>query len=101
MELGGEDRKKVTEVYHNWQQDKQFENVPEFCYSAKVEEVREKNYSLVPSRYIEFVNQDENVDYDEQMKVLQVELKELLIQEEASKSDLLEVFKEMGYEIEL
>ncbi len=101
VELGGEDRKKVTEVYHNWQQDKKFENVPEFCYSAKVEEVRDKNYSLVPSRYIEFVNQDENVDYDEQMKVLQSELKELLIQEEASKSDLLEVFREMGYEIEL
>ncbi|OON99173.1 MAG: hypothetical protein ATN35_01945 [Epulopiscium sp. Nele67-Bin004] len=101
VELGGEDINKVTEVYHNWQQGKQFENVPEFCYSAKVEEVRAKNYSLVPSRYIEFVNQDENVDYDEQMKVLQSELKELLIQEEKSKSDLLEVFREMGYEVEL
>ena len=35
------------------------------------------------------------------MKSLQGELKELLAQEEKSKSDLLAVFQELGYEIEL
>jgi len=55
----------------------------------------------VPSRYIEFVNRDENIDFDTKMKTLQAELKELLIEEEKSKADLLEVFKELGYEIEL
>ena len=35
------------------------------------------------------------------MKVLQSELKDLLVQEEKSKSELLIVFKELGYEIEL
>ena len=35
------------------------------------------------------------------MKTLQAELKELLVAEEESKKDLLEVFKELGYEIEL
>ncbi len=35
------------------------------------------------------------------MKTLQTELKELLIQEEKSKANLLELFKELGYEIEL
>jgi type I restriction enzyme M protein len=55
----------------------------------------------VPSRYIEFVNRDENIDFDTKMKSLQGELKELLVQEEKSKSDLLAVFKELGYEIEL
>ena len=35
------------------------------------------------------------------MKTLQSELRELLIQEEKSKADLLEVFKELGYEIEV
>lgn len=33
--------------------------------------------------------------------ILPSELKELLIKEEKSKVDLLEVFKELGYEIEL
>lgn len=104
IELTEEDRAKVTEVYHNWQQvgyEKTYENIPEFCYSAKYEEVEEKGFTLVPSRYIEFVNRDENVDFDTKMKELQSELKELLIEEEKSKVDLLEVFKELGYEIEL
>ncbi len=55
----------------------------------------------MPSRYIEFVNRDENIDFDTKMKTLQTELKELLIQEEKSKANLLAVFKELGYEIEL
>ena len=103
IELTEEDRAKVTSVYHNWQQEgyeETYENVPEFCYSASFEEVKEKGFTLVPSRYIEFVNRDENIDFDTKMKSLQGELKELLVQEEKSKSDLLAVFKELGYEIE-
>ena len=55
----------------------------------------------MPSKYIKFVNRDENIDYDTKMKQLQAELSELLRQEEKSKKDLLAVFKELGYEIEL
>ena len=104
IELTEKDRAKVTSVYHNWQQEgyeETYENVPEFCYSASFDEVKEKGFTLVPSRYIEFVNRDENIDFDTKMKSLQGELKELLVQEEKSKLDLLAVFKELGYEIEL
>ena len=102
IELTAEDRAKVTSVYHNWQQEgyeETYKNVPEFCYSASFDEVKEKGFTLVPSRYIEFVNRDENIDFDTKMKGLQAELKELLIEEEKSKADLLEVFKELGYEL--
>ena len=58
-------------------------------------------FTLVPSRYIEFVNRDENIDFDTKMKMLQSELRDLLVAEEKSKADLLTVFKELGYEIEL
>ena len=44
---------------------------------------------------------DENIDFDTKMKTLQSELRELLVAEEKSKADLLTVFKELGYEIEL
>lgn len=63
--------------------------------------MQEKGYTLVPSRYIEFINRDENIDFDTKMKTLQGELKELLVEEEKSKADLLAVFKELGYEIKL
>ena len=104
IELTQEDRDKVTAVYHSWQQEgyeSTYENVPEFCYSAGFDEVKEKGFTLVPSRYIEFINRDENIDFDTKMKQLQGELSELLVQEEQSKADLLSVFKELGYEIKL
>lgn len=94
--------KQITNTYHNWQlADNEYKNVPEFCYSANKEKVAKKDYSLVPSKYIEFVNRDENIDFDTKMKSLQIEFAELLKTEEQSKTDLLGVFKELGYEIEL
>ena len=104
VELVQEERDKVTSTYHAWQTtdyDSKYKNVPEFCYSADKSEIAEKGYTLVPSRYIEFVNRDENIDFDTKMKGLQAELTELLKEEEKSKADLLGVFKELGYEIKL
>ena len=92
------DIQKVANTYHQWQ-TKEIENIPEFCYSASFEEVAKKDFSLVPSKYIEFVNRDENINFDEKMQALQSEFAELLKAEEQSKADLLNVFKELGYEI--
>jgi type I restriction enzyme M protein len=94
------DIKKVTATYHQWQSAK-IENIPEYCYSASFDEVAKKDFSLVPSKYIEFINRDENIDFDEKMQTLQAEFAGLLKAEAASKVDLLAVFKELGYEIEL
>jgi len=92
----------ITGTYHDWQiADNSYEDVAEYCYCAKYEEVKEKNYSLVPSKYIEFINRDENIDFDDKMTALQTEFSELLQSEEKSKSDLLKVFKDLGYGIKL
>lgn len=93
---------EITETYHNWQTDlTKYLDVPEFCYAASIDEIEAKDYSLVPSKYITFVNRDENIDFEDKMKVLQMEFSELLIAESQSKNDLLTVFKELGYAIEL
>ena len=55
----------------------------------------------MPSKYIDFINLDENIDFCDKMTVLQSEFSELLQSEEQSKKDLLNLFKELGYEIEL
>ena len=104
IELTEEDRAVVVDRFKSWRfegYETAYENIPEFCYSASKAEIADKDFTLVPSRYIEFINRDENIDFDTKMKTLQAELKELLIEEERSKADLLEVFKELGYEIEL
>ena len=55
----------------------------------------------MPSKYIAFVNRDEQIDYDDKMKALQQDITKLLQEEAQSKKDLLNVFKELGYAIQL
>lgn len=100
IQFGEDAVKKVVSTYHQWQ-CKEIENIPEFCYAASFEEVAKKDFSLVPSKYIEFVNRDENIDFDEKMYALKSEFADLLKAEAESKNDLLSVFKELGYEIKL
>jgi len=93
--------KDISATYHNWQQGINYENIPEYCYSASKEDVKAKDYSLVPSKYIEFINRDENIDFDEKMAGLEADFTELLREEESSKQELLKVFEELGYAIKL
>ncbi|WP_026947132.1 type I restriction-modification system subunit M [Algoriphagus marincola] len=94
--------KDIAKTYHTWQQaGTEYEDIAEYCYAASLDEIKAKDFSLVPSKYIEFVNRDENIDFDEKMGHLQSEFSDLLKQEAESKADLLNVFKELGYEIEL
>lgn len=46
----------------------------------------------MPSKYIEFVDKDENIDFDEKITGLQSDFSELLREEESSKQELLKVF---------
>ena len=104
VQFSDQDRAKITNTFHTWQEvraEKEYQDVPEYCYLARIEEIREKDYSLVPSKYIEFINRDENIDFDEKMTQLQAEFSSLLQEEAKSKDDLLNVFKELGYEIKL
>ncbi len=94
---------QIAENFHNWQREgyeQTYQNVPEYCYSATLEEIEAKGWSLVPSKYIEFKSRDEGIDFDSKMKELQAEMKDLLKQEEESKKDLLNLFRELGYGIE-
>lgn len=104
VQFSEENIKQVTSTFHNWQKigfENTYQNTAEFCYSASFEEVEKKDFSLVPSKYIEFVNRDENIDFDEKMQTLQTEFADLLKAEAQSKKELLTVFKELGYEIKL
>jgi len=95
---------EIAETLHTWQEvraESEYKNIAEYCYSATKEEIAAKGYSLVPSKYIEFKNHDEDVDFDEKMTQIRSDFSELLKQEEKSKTELLSVFEELGYEIKL
>lgn len=104
IQFSDEHIKQITDTFHTWQQDKfnlDYHDVPEYCYSATIQEVQDKDYSLVPSKYIQFINRDESIDFEEKMENLKQEFSTLLKSQESMKNGLLNIFKELGYEIEL
>ena len=102
IELTEDDIAKVAENYHNWQQadyKKSYKNVPEYCYSASFEEIQTNDFSLVPSKYIEFIDRDSEIDFDTEMKRIQKDFKTLLQEEKQSQEQLINAFKTLGYEL--
>ena len=52
-------------------------DIPGFCKSANIEEVRKNNYILTPGRYIDFKEAEEDGQaFDEKMQQLAATLKE-------------------------
>lgn len=101
IELSPEEVDKVKDTYHDWQQEENsYEDVPEFCYSANRKEIEENDFSLVPSRYIEFVDRDSGIDFDTEMNRIQKDFKQLLKDEKSSQQELMDAFKTLGYSLE-
>jgi type I restriction enzyme M protein len=99
-----EDITKIAQNFHAWQQEGhegRYEDVPEYCYSASADEIRVNDYSLVPSKYIEFTDRDVDVDFDSEMKRIQKTFQSILKEEEESQEELKKAFKGLGYEIKL
>lgn len=102
IELTDDDIKIVTKNYHSWQQvdyTNTYKNVPEFCYSASFEEIKKNDFSLVPSKYIEFIDRDSKIDFDTEMKRIQKDFKEIIKDEKKSQEQLIEAFKTLWYEL--
>lgn len=99
--LTNEQIEKIKELYFSWQSVKtdKYKDVPEYCKSVTLNEIKEKNYSLAPSKYIEFIDHDLDIDFNKEMNRIQSEMKDILAKEEKSQSMLVEAFRGIGYEI--
>ena len=93
----------VKAIYESWQIGDGYEDVPELCKSVKLEGesgIAERRYTLTPSKYIEFVDHDLDIDYPKEMSRIQDEMRGLLAEEKKSQADLEAAFKGIGYGIE-
>lgn len=102
VELGDEDRKRITDTFHTWQQEgwkDSYHDVAEFCKSVNFAELEQKGFNLVPSKFIEFVNRDEAVDFNTKITELQSELSTILAEEEKNRDELKSLFASIGFEL--
>ena len=102
----------IKKVYNAWQSvdTTLYADVPEFCQSVKIlkkDKVRpedisieDKDFSLTPSKYIEFIDHDLEIDYAKEMARIQDEMRLLMVSEELSQSMLKDAFRGIGYGID-
>ncbi|MBR0420184.1 MAG: N-6 DNA methylase [Erysipelotrichaceae bacterium] len=94
---------KAAEIYHVWQSegtDGSRYEVPELYRSVNIDEIEEHHWALTPSKYIEFIDHDLDIDYPKEMARIQKEMKDLLVTEKESQKMLEDAFKGIGYGIE-
>lgn len=109
----GESKKKVrlltdqiqraANIYHTWQSegtDGSHYAVPELYRSVSLQEIDDNGWSLVPSKYIEFIDHDLEIDFPVEMARIQNEMKTIISKEKESQQMLLDAFKGIGYGIE-
>lgn len=99
-------------IYNAWQSTNTtlYSDVPELCKSVKVLKkdkvnpdditIEDKNFSLAPSKYIEFIDHDLDIDYEKEMARIQNEMRLLMVSEELSQSMLKDAFRGIGYGID-
>lgn len=109
----GENKKKVlldstqieraADIYHTWQSegtDGSCYEVPELYRSVGIDEIEQNNWALTPSKYIEFIDHDLEIDYEKEMSRIQSEMQEVMKQEKKSQQMLEDAFRGIGYGIE-
>jgi len=103
VRLIDEQIQKAADIYHTWQSegtDGTNYEVPEIYRSVCIDEIEEKGWSLVPSKYIEFIDHDLNIDFNAEMSRIQKEMQEVLAQEKQSQKMLENAFRGIGYGID-
>ena len=100
--LNNEQISEVKKIYHDWQsaESKNYSDIPELCKSATLAEIGENDFSLAPSKYIEFIDQDLEIDYPAEMQRIQNEMKKILSEEKKSQKLLEVAFSDIGYALD-
>ena len=89
---------RVCQIYFDWQTENFAEYAePELYYAAHLDEIQQKGYSLVPSRYIEFIDRDTEIDYKSALTEMSRKFDELKKRWDANEAELVNAFKILGY----
>ena len=111
--LSDEQIQRAADIYHTWQNegtDGANYAVPELYRSVKTRKwhdqdgneglsIEQQGWSLVPSKYIEFIDHDLDIDFNAEMSRIQAEMRDVLAKEKQSQKMLEDAFRGIGYGI--
>ena len=100
VRLVTEQIERAASIYHAWQDegtDGSHYEVPELYRSVGMAEIEKNGWSLIPSKYIEFIDHDLEIDFAAEMGRIRKEMSEVLAREKQSQKMLVKAFKGIGY----
>ena len=100
VRLVTEQIERAASIYHAWQDegtDGSRYEVPELYRSVGMAEIEKNGWSLIPSKYIEFIDHDLEIDFAAEMGRIRKKMSEVLAQEKQSQKMLVKAFKGIGY----
>ena len=95
----------ICKIFFDWQ-TLQTDEKPakyekdELYYTAGIDELEKKGFSLIPSRYIKFVDKDCELNYNDALASAGVTVKKILKDQEENRLKLVAAFKAIGYDAE-
>lgn len=100
VQLVPEQIQQLVRIYQKWQsidtKPNQFAQ-PELYRSVSIDEIETNGWSLVPSRYIEFVDRDTNLDYEAILAKASEKTSELISRQQKNQDALSKAFAALGY----
>lgn len=99
-ELSEDDIKKISETYHCYQNNNNYENIKGFCYSATTEEIKTNDYVLTPGRYVGVEDsKEETMSFEEKMKSITSELSKQFEESHKLEEEIKNNMKAIGFEL--
>ena len=97
-----DDIRRVADTFHAWQMEKEgskgYEDVPGFCYSASVDDIRKHEHVLTPGRYVGAQAQEEDGEvFADKMARLTAQLAEQFAESAKLEGEIRKNLAGLGY----
>lgn len=100
-ELSNEDIIRIGRTYHAWRGEKEageYADVPGFCKTASIEEIRSHGHVLTPGRYVGAADaEDDGVSFQERFFALKLKLDEQFVKSAELEAAIRTNLKALGY----
>ncbi|MDZ7337193.1 MAG: type I restriction-modification system subunit M [candidate division KSB1 bacterium] len=100
-ELTEEEIQRIARAYHAWRGEADagaYQDIPGFCKSATLDEIRQHGYVLTPGRYVGAVVEEEDDEpFDQKMQRLTAQLRQQMAEARRLDEAIWKNLKELGY----
>ncbi|NQY84976.1 MAG: type I restriction-modification system subunit M [Alcanivorax sp.] len=91
---------KIVDTFHAWQRGDGYEDIPGFCKSASLDEIKREDFVLTPGRYVGAQGQEEDDEpFAEKMARLTMHLREQFAQSNRLEAEIKLNLGGLGYEV--